>query len=256
MLTIREDQLEVLERAALRHFEDEMAAYSRELSPALCRTLEERQLRVALKQAMDRAGRYGFTNRGPMRLYIELMFFCGSDFDTDPQYPAIGELLRSTADQMDRAERIHDGYLDYLDRVAGPDNINVLEAEKTLAAFARASPTFSWDGLEATILQEIVRAFPLRAAYVGEESLVALVGEARADAKKHDFSTPRTVVLLTTLKFAFGHGCTNDPLYPWISRTLKDERIVSAAARAARLERKAMIWLDHVLARPRPRSVP
>jgi len=25
------------------------------------------------------------------------MFFCGCDFDTDPPYPAIGELLRSSA---------------------------------------------------------------------------------------------------------------------------------------------------------------
>lgn len=24
--------------------------------------------------------------------------------------------------------------------------------------------------------------------------------------------------------FSFGHGCTDDPLYPWISRTLRDER--------------------------------
>jgi hypothetical protein len=54
--------------------------------------------------------------------------------------------------------------------------------------------------------------------------------------------------------FAFGHGCTHDPLYPWIARTLKDERIKDPAARAERLEKKAITWLDHVLARP-PKGV-
>lgn len=250
MLTIREGQLQIFEQEALRRFEDEMAAYSKELSPTLCRILGEKQLRVALRQAIDRGARYGFTNRGPLRLYIELMFFCGSDFDTDPQYPAIGELLQTRADQMDRAERIHQGYIDYLDRVSGPDNINVRNALEVLSAYARARHAFSVDELEATVLREMNRAFPLRAAYVGEQGLLALIHEARADAHAHGLPTSRTVVLLATLKFAFGHGCTNDPLYPWISRTLKDERIVGSNERSDRLERKAITWLDHVLARP------
>jgi hypothetical protein len=251
MLTIRGEQLNVLEQAALRRFEDEIAVYSKELSPTLCRILGEKQLRVALRQAMDRAALYGFTNRGPMRLYIELAFFCGSDFDTDPQYPAIGELLRSSADQMQRAERIHEGYLDYLEGVSGPGNINVREALEALFAYAREQHAFYWDGLETTILRETNLLFPLRSAYVGEDGILGLVHEARAEAEKYGLGTARSVVLLTILKFAFGHGCTNDPLYPWISRTLKDGRIVSASARAARLERKAITWLGHVLARPR-----
>ena len=56
--------------------------------------------------------------------------------------------------------------------------------------------------------------------------------------------------MVVVLMFAFGHGCTDDPLYPWISRTLKNERIVDPAARAGRLEKKAVTWLEHVLARP------
>jgi len=54
--------------------------------------------------------------------------------------------------------------------------------------------------------------------------------------------------------FAFGHGCTNDLLYPWISRTLQDERIADPEARAARLEQKAITWLEHVNARNEKRA--
>ena len=61
----------------------------------------------------------------------------------------------------------------------------------------------------------------------------------------------RGEALVVVLMFAFGHGCTDDPLYPWISRTLKDERIVGPAARVERLEKKSITWLEHVLARPR-----
>ena len=91
--------------------------------------------------------------------------------------------------------------------------------------------------------------FPEKAAYVGDANLAELIGEARAEAATYDFQSVRAQVLLVALKYAFGHGCTDDPLYPWISQTLTDERISDPAARARRLETKAMTWLDHVVAR-------
>src|SRR5690348_3667675 len=120
MLVVRAPQMKVFEQDSLRRFEDEMVVHSRGFAPELCKVLGEEQLRVALRQAMARATTYGFTNRGPMRLYIELMFLCGSDFDTDPQYPLIGEILRAPGPQMQRAQQIHEGYLDYLENVSGP----------------------------------------------------------------------------------------------------------------------------------------
>ena len=47
--------------------------------------------------------------------------------------------------------------------------------------------------------------------------------------------------------YAFGHGCVDDPLYPWIGNTLSDEKIAEPSVRAERLERKALTWLNHVL---------
>ena len=80
--------------------------------------------------------------------------------------------------------------------------------------------------------------------------MTALIREGAAEARKHGFPV-RGEALMVTLMFAFGHGCMGDPLYPWIGRTLKDEKIVDPAARAERLEKKALTWLDHVLASPR-----
>ncbi len=249
MLVVRREQYAALERAALRRVQAEMAEYGKQLSPDLCRVLGEQQLNIALRQAMERAAGYGFTNRGPIRLYVELMFFWGSDFDTDPMYPVVGELLRSTAFQMERAERIHEQYVYYLDRVCGPDNINVHKSWESLSRFLRDENIISVGNLDTSLMQEMTRAFPQRAAYLGNESLAALIRQAYADARTYGLSAPEAVVLLTTLKFIFGHGCAHDPLYPWISRTLTDKRIVDSAARAVRMKRKMISWLDRVLAR-------
>ena len=94
MLQIREEQMTVFEQgrpAAVRGRDG--AFIARTFAPELCEVIGEEQLRVALRQAMARAAGYGFTYRGPIRLFIELMFLCGSAFDTDPQYPVGGEDL-------------------------------------------------------------------------------------------------------------------------------------------------------------------
>ena len=100
------------------------------------------------------------------------------------------------------------------------------------------------------LLQEMSRAFPQKAADVGEPALVALIEHGRAAARRFGFTATRAEALIVVLMFAFGHGCVADPLYPWIAHTLADERIVDATARAERLEKKALTWLDQVLSRP------
>jgi hypothetical protein len=249
MLQIREEQMLAFEEAAWRRFEDEMVVHSKGFSPKLCEIIGEEQLRLALRQAMARAAGYGFTYRGPIRLFIEMMFLCGSAFDTDPQYPALGQVLRSSEDQMQRAEQIHEGFLDYLERVSGPSAANVQKALRDLLIFARKPVALSENDFVGDMLREMARIFPQKVAYTGEEALTALIHEGLAEARKYGFPAVRSKALLVVLMFAFGHGCTEDPLYPWISRTLRDARVVDPAARAERLKKKAVTWLEHVVAR-------
>ena len=257
MLTIRADQMKVFEADALRNFENEMVAHCKAntIRARLCKVIGDDQLRVAIRQGMQRAATHGFTYRGSIRLYIELMFLFGSDFASDPQYPAIGKILNAPGDQMDRAEQIHRGVLDYQEQVYGPGAVNVRKALEALLLMAKKPVTVSEAGFVDGVLQEMKQVFPQKANYVGDDALTELIRGARTEARKHHFPTIRDEVLMVTLKFGFGHGCTNDPLYPWISRTLADERITHPAARTARLEKKAVTWLEHVLARP-PDGVP
>jgi hypothetical protein len=245
---IRAEQMKTFEQAARRQFEEEMVAHSKDFSPRLCEVIGDDQLRSALRHAITRAEQYRFTYRGPVRLFIEMTFLCGSAFDTDPQYAAVGEVLRASGDQMQRAQQIHEGYLDYLDTVSGPGAANVRKALSDLLIFARMPITFSND-FGRSMLQEMNRVFPQKTVYVGEAALKALIDESIVESRTYGFDTARQRALLVVLKFSFGHGCTDDPLYPWIAQTLRDERIVDPAARAARLEKKAVTWLEHVVAR-------
>jgi len=249
MIKVRSAQMKVFEDEALKRFENEMVLHSKEFSPRLCEVLGDDQLRVAVRQSMSRADSYGFTNRGSVRLYIELMFLFGSDFDTDPQYLLLGKILKAPDHQMQRAEQIYQVVLEYQKKVSGSDNMNVREALGALSIFAEMSDTINVNNFEAEMLQELTSAFPQKVAYVGQNGMNELIHKGRIEAQKYGFSSVRGEAMMIILMFAFGHGCTKDPLYPWISRTLRDEKIIDSAARAKRLEKKSVTWLDHVLSR-------
>jgi hypothetical protein len=248
MLAIRTEQMDVFRQAALKEFENEMLVHSQEFAPELSKVIGEEQLRLAVRGAMTRADGYGFTNRGSIRLFIEMMFLFGSAFDTDPQYPWAASILRDSSDQMQRAQQLYEKILDYQDKVSGLDAINTREALRSLSFLPQQPLTFTANDFVPSMLREMAHIFPEKAAYLGNEALQALIHESYAVAQQARFPTARSYTLIVALMYAFGHGCTDDPLYPWIANTLRDEKIADPAARADRLERKALTWLDHVLA--------
>ena len=249
MLVIRPEQMDAFRSVARRGFEDEMVAHLAQFSPPLFEAVGEEQLRTAIRLGVGRAEGYGLTFRGPTRLYLELMLLFGSHFDTDPQYPWAAEILgeQESGSQMDRAERLYERVVDYRRKVAGPNDVHTFQALRNIAVLARQPLAFSMENLPAAMRQEVWRIYPEKAAYVGDAALEALIQKGIGGARRQRFATVRGTALVIVLMLAFGHGCGADPLYPWIARTLQDEKIVDAEARAKRLETKALTWLSHVL---------
>jgi hypothetical protein len=250
MLVIRPEQLAVFRNAASHAFEGEMVGHLAEFSPPLFEAVGEGPLRKAIRLGMERATNYGFTYRGPVRLYLELMLLLGSHFDTDPQYPWAAEILtdRNSVPQMDRAARLYERAMDYREKVAGPNDAATLNALRNIAVLAQQPLTLSGNDFAAGMLREIALVYPEKAAYVGDGGISALIRKGMDGARMQRFSTTRGMALVVLLMLAMGHGCGSDPLYPWIAQTLRDEALKDPDARATRLEKKALTWLEHVLA--------
>jgi len=249
MLAIRGEQMKVFEDAALRSFKEEMLTHLRDFSPPLFKTAGEAQMRAAIDLGISRAATYGFTFRGPVRLYLELMLLFGSHFDTDPQYPWAGQILvdLNFGSQMQRAEMLYEKTMDYREKVAGPEDNYSLDALRNIAVFAKTLIDIPQNNFAAFMLQEISQLYPQKVAYTGADALTALIRKGMEGAQRQRFGTARGAALVTVLMLGFGHGCGNDPLYPWIMKTLKDETITDPDARASRLEKRALTWLEHVL---------
>jgi len=250
VLVIRSEQMNALGSVALRAFEDEMVEHLAEFSPPLFKAVKETRIREVIRLGTTRAREYGITFQGPVRLYLELMLLFGSGFDTDPQYPWAAEILGDpdSGGEMERAERLFEDVGEYRRQVGGPQDEYTLNALRKISAWARSPLPFSSDNFTSGMLREMAHVYPEKAAYVGEERLRALIDEGVVAANRFDLSTVRAIALVVVLMFAFGHGCMDDPLYPWIGGTLENEAVADPSARADRLEKKALTWLEHVLA--------
>ncbi len=250
MLVIRADQMKVFEQAALQGFENDMAAHLGKFSPPLCQAIGDEQLHKTIRFGIGRAESHGFTFRGPVRFYLELMFLLGSHFDTDPQYPWAAEILQDqdSLPQMERADLLYGKTVEYRQKVAGPKDAYTIKALKNILALARQSEQRIQIDSDSALRQQLLSIYPQKAAFIGDEGLAALSREARDKALSHQFSQSRGTALLFILMFTLGHGCCDDFLYPWISRTLRNEKIPQPDARAGRLEKKASTWLEQVLA--------
>jgi hypothetical protein len=250
MLEIRDEQMAVFEQAALKNFEGEMVEHVKEFTPKHCEVLGERAVRTVVRLGIERAKEYGFTNRGPVRFYIELMFMFGSYFDTDPLILWATEILNDPAivDQMVRAERLYEKLTDYVEKVAGPDNEFVKEALHRASQQRLEDLSVRAENFENEMIVRLAANYPQKCNYVGEPALRKLILLGLALANKHSVSKNTGKVLLIGLMFAQGHGFATDPQLPWIERTLTNPAITDPNKRIERLYSKTMTYLRHVLA--------
>lgn len=245
MLTIRKDQLDAFQQASLASFEREMVAHSKEFSPEICHAVGDEQVRSAVSNAGTRARGYGFTNRGPIRLFLEMTILLGHGFDSDPQYPWAANILRSNEDQMQRAEALYNKIIEYQE-ISPPDGAPAEKALQSLLNLREQALPFSSHDFSTGMVPEIERVFPEKAHYIGEQALVALIRESGSAARKYSLPALSADIVMLALMFTFGHNCAQDPLHPWIARILNDP-MADAATRVDRLVEQSSIWLRRLM---------
>ncbi|MDI1475408.1 hypothetical protein [Polyangium sp. y55x31] len=231
-------------------FIEEMMRHLTGFAPEVCKSLGGDRLREAVREGVTRAGAYGFTYRGPIRLFLESMFVLGSEFDDDPQYPWAGQALRQQdfPNQMFKAGRLEHLLRDYVTQVAGPDNALSRQALLRLEALAtRSDLIFHASSSRSDILAAFGAIFPSKLRFIGQAAAEELVDRVEVMSRSvFGAYQPRALAVMAVLGFSFGVGFADDPLLPWIGAILRSEHIEDAATRALRLERSAVLRLKTV----------
>jgi len=247
---IRDEQIKALADSLARNFEKEMNRHLHEFSPKHCRAIGDAGVGEVIRRSIQSAGKYGFTKRGPVRLYIDLVFMFGSDFVTDPLHSWAAEILKSggTADQMERAEHLYVKALEFSAATAGPNQEYAKEAIRRFRGMRNEDITLPKGDFESACVARLRASYPQRFDYAGEPAVREMIRGAVEKAGFYSISEEQGLLLFATLMFAIGQGFAEDPLFPWISSTLNDGAVSDPSERLERLYSKTMIYLDDVIA--------
>lgn len=108
MLILRQRQIEAIAAPMRRVFEDKLIADLRAAFPEQCATMEELEIRQAIREGVSRATRNGFENDGQFKRWIFMMFTFGAQFESDPECPWAREVLRYGAPSSEvKMERLY-----------------------------------------------------------------------------------------------------------------------------------------------------
>ena len=109
LLRVREISIEDFAQNPTANAGDTAAAQLRKIWPRKCGEMSETTLRDLTEHGSMLANRYNITSERGVVLYIALMFFLGSGFDKDPQFPWAAAVLNdeSLTEQATKIDRLH-----------------------------------------------------------------------------------------------------------------------------------------------------
>jgi hypothetical protein len=247
MLTIRPAQWQALTVAGLTNFEHEMVQHLTGFAPELANVMGRERMHELVRLGIERAKAYGFTARGPLRSYLEMMLALGSSFDTDPALTRATAALRSAGvEQHKRAAALYEGVLDYCEQVNGLQNEHAMAAMKRVrdAQYESLAGAGAFEERGLTLFR---LGFPQKYEYAAQAALRHVLQTALRTSEQYGVHSGSGRLLIASLLYAFGHGVFVDPAYRWIPHTMRDTAIADPEQRVRHLHRKTHIYIAAAL---------
>jgi len=104
MLTIRKEQMDVLEKYMIDVFNNKMVSHLRHTYPEETSTIPDERLSAMVKSGSEKAESYGIVEDDDIQRFLGYMLMYGSDFDTDSAHPEVQKILRDA--RLDGEEKI------------------------------------------------------------------------------------------------------------------------------------------------------
>jgi len=212
MLTIRQSQMEAFRQQPRFEFEQSMARYLRRYFPAEAAAAD---LDRWVSSGLDAAARYGFLTEYESALYLSLMAMLGAGFLDDPATPWARPIVCDGATpSLDRIHRLYDRAVQFLEETCGPQGVWFDRALTRLRRYDMRpfEQPIHPRAVEGTIVRELTRLYPQKAAAIGVKAHRALI---RMAIQQQPSAGIRDRFHHAALMFYLGAGYKADPCFPW-----------------------------------------
>lgn len=240
-MVIRAQQVTAFESSARDGFENRLAAHIEEYFPVHWREAGEKHIREVIRLGITNGANYGLETQRDIYVYVSLMLYLGSYFDTDPQLPwaAAGLNDKSQPDAFLRVDATYQSATAYLDRVAGPDGEFFVAA---MDRFMRITGDLARSSSVA--LAEILKwMYPEKLNELSEEQFQKVAQLSYESVRAHALESRQGVVLFAALALLLGHRFVDDPQFYWTTEVLNNPKLLDPVQRVAALKDASVLRL-------------
>ncbi|CQH07443.1 hypothetical protein [Yersinia mollaretii] len=123
MMAFSEGQLELLKTLSFKGYVSEVVSHCELMYPALVSLQGQERFSLHIEKAIALAKKTGFTQRGPVRFYIDMMILLGSNFEHDPQHQwAEFNKINSASSQLEKSISMYNILEQYIGAIYGESN--------------------------------------------------------------------------------------------------------------------------------------
>ena len=121
-------QIEVLKKLSFENYVNELMEHYEIMFPLLMSSLKKDEVRSFIEQGIVLAKKSGYTQRGPVRLYLDMMIIFGSKFEQDPLFQRLNVKEENNVSQIERSVTLYTLLNKYLEAVYGVNGIYFKES--------------------------------------------------------------------------------------------------------------------------------
>lgn len=251
-IQITNEQLKKLEPSVLDRYITELVTHCDEKFPYLKKTMGAENLEQVLRKGINKANEQGFTQRGPVKFYIDLLIVFGWSFETDPQYAwIIGALEKQQhLTQLDSTSLLYDHTIKYLNNISGERSQYLFDAAIELDQLTLDAINLPRENYIQQVHAFLERVYPQKYHNTQSDNLTLLIKQGITKSyHEYNFVESNHVSLVVLLMFLLGHEFDYDPFYVW-ARSEKTNSyatdsldLTATHLKAEKLQSRAKIWL-------------
>ncbi len=211
-------ELEVFKQQKRTDFIDQLVPYFQAKDPFHTQAIGEKGLRQVIQLGIDNARQYGLTRESPVRLYVHLMLYLGSHFDTDPLLPWVHKALtthQSSKTQSERTNTLRRHFLTYVEKTCGSQGEHLQNFMRACEAQMKNPVGILTND---QIISFIQHHYPKKYTNIGEDLLRKLIIHSQNLCDQHRLSKKPSCLILVCLRLIYGTEVMNDPLFLWIQK--------------------------------------
>lgn len=185
-----DNQVNMLKKVSAENYISEIIEHCEIMFPLLIPLQKKDDFRSCIQQSIVFAKKAGYTQRGPVRLYIDMMIILGSDFGREPLFQSLKIKYQKDLPQIERSLSLYTLLNDYIAKVYGEDGCFFKKSFEIFKGFSAEDFTVKISSSNAGLHELLRGVYPQRydfAGYNAVNDLIAVLDEACETIKLSGF---------------------------------------------------------------------